>query len=86
MDQKTVISTTMAAMWDFMILLLKTLLITHTTHYLPHTNDLNRKNNVSSGTDAVGRKNYIDLVKSTYLNDMVDYEESCNIKTWLSLN
>ena len=69
-----------------MILVLKKLLITHSTHYLSHTNDLNRKNNVSSGTDIVGRKNCMDVVKSTYLHDIVDYEELCDVKTCFSLD
>ena len=73
-------------MRDFMILVLKTLLITHTTHYLSQTSNLNRYDNVSSGTDTVGWTNCIDVVKSTYLNDIVDHEELCNIKTWFSLN
>lgn len=69
-----------------MILVLKKLLIKHSTLYLSHTNDLKRKNNVSSGTDIVDRKNCMDVVKSTYLHDIVDYEELCDVKTWFSLD
>lgn len=56
-----------------MILVLKKLLIRHSTHYVSHTNDLNRKNNVSSGTYVVGRKNCMDVVKITCLRNVVDY-------------
>ena len=69
-----------------MILVLKKLLIKHSTHYLSHTNDLKRISNVSSGTDIVDRKNCMDVVKSTYLHDIVDYEELCDVKTWFSLD